>query len=202
MPYYWLTSKTDILRSKMTKCQTNLVPKKNFSTFFFAQNCLKRFLKILKKNFFSKNPVFFGPKNGQKWQKSPKNIFFEIRPKFCNRRYMTRPYSKNLWKIDPRDPASPAAGKPEFSGKFRLRNFSSNIIPQLDAKFQKHPTVIQEVRKIDPGAAFRPAAGKPEFSGKFRLCNSSSNIIPQLGAKFQKHPTARFPDFLNYLNPD
>ena len=141
-----LHSKTDILRSKMTKCQTNLVPK----------------------NFFSKNPVFFGPKNGQKWQKSPENIFFEIRPKFCNRRYMTRPYSKNLWKIDPRDPASPAAGKPEFLGKFRLRNFSSNIIPQLDAKFQKHPTVIQEVRKIDPRGRVSTRGGKPGVFGKIR----------------------------------
>ena len=34
----------------------------------------------------------------------------------------------------------PAAGKPEFSGKFGLCNSSSNIIPQLGAKFQKHPT--------------------------------------------------------------
>ena len=34
----------------------------------------------------------------------------------------------------------PAAGKPEFSGKFRLCNSSSNIIPQLHAKNQKHPT--------------------------------------------------------------
>ena len=168
MPYYWLTSKTDILRSKMTKCQTNLVPK-NFFRLFFRPKLLKMIFKNFWKFFFSsKNPVFFGPKNGQKWQKSPENIFFEIRPKFCNRRYMTRPYSKNLWKIDPRDPASPAAGKPEILGKFRLRNFSSNIIPRLDAKNQKHPTVIQEVRKIDPRGRVSTRGGKPGVFGKIR----------------------------------
>ena len=37
-------------------------------------------------------------------------------------------------------PLGPISGKPDFSGKIRLCNFSSNIIPQLDAKFQKHPT--------------------------------------------------------------
>ena len=37
-------------------------------------------------------------------------------------------------------PLGPIPGKPEFSGKIRLCNFSSNIIPQLVDKFQKHPT--------------------------------------------------------------
>ena len=37
-------------------------------------------------------------------------------------------------------PLGPIPGKPDFSGKIRLCNFSSNIIPKLLAGFQKHPT--------------------------------------------------------------
>ena len=79
-----------------------------------------------------------------------------------------------------------------------LQTSSPDFMPKIRNILQ----LFKKLEKLTRGVAFRPATGKPEFSGKFRLCNSSSNIIPQLGAKFQKLPTARFPDFLNYLNPD
>ena len=64
-----LHSKTDILRSKMTKCQTNLVPKKIFSTFFLPKIVRNDFLKILKKKFFfEKSSLFWA----QKWPKMAK----------------------------------------------------------------------------------------------------------------------------------
>ena len=46
---------------------------------------------------------------------------------------------KKLEKLTRGAAFRPAAGKPDFSGQFRLCNSSSNIIPQLHAKNQKHP---------------------------------------------------------------
>ena len=180
-----------------------LGPKKIFFDFFFAQNCLKRFLKILEKNFFfRKNQSFLGPKMAKNGKNHLKIFFSRFDRNFATdgiwHDHIRRTYEKSTRGTLHR----PRRGNRSFRENSGSVIFFQTSSPDFKRKIRNILQLFKKLEKSTRGAAFRPAAGNPEFSGKFGLCNSSSNIIPQLGAKFQKHPTARFPDFLNYLNPD
>ena len=131
-----LKSKILIFWPKMTKCQTNLVRKKNFHRFFGFfltqnhSNRKKKFLKIF--HFYSKfwpKMTLFGPNFDPKSQIWPK-IFFSWSWKSTISNEGSHAY---VWKSSifrsVLGPLGPNSGEPEFSGQIGFRNVSLILVP-------------------------------------------------------------------------
>ena len=196
----------------MTKCQTNLVRKKFFHPFFglfSTQNHSNRKKKIFENfSFFWKfwpKMTLFGPNFDPKSQIWPKIFFsWSWSPTISNEGSHAYVWKSSIFR-SVLGPLGPNPGKPDFSGKIRLGQISSNIVPQLQAKNQENrwsrfPEIFYLPSFLGHFGSFwailgpfGPKSGKPDFSGEIRLCQFSSFMVPKLHAKNQKNPWSRFP---------